>query len=131
MPRIVKSCEERFCKNCGVLLERKRFNGRLEDYTAFLKRNSCSRSCGNSREEPQDRTTFLVRARHFRGKLCEICGSLENLDSHHLDGDIRNNSKENIQTLCHRCHMKLHWKLRRHGIVYGSHNERNEQIVIK
>ena len=30
------------------------------------------------------------------------------LDVHHLDGDLLNNSEDNLVTLCRDCHAKLH-----------------------
>ena len=39
------------CKTCGTMFNRKVFSGRLEDATVYSKREHCSRTCGNSREE--------------------------------------------------------------------------------
>ena len=36
---------EKFCKNCGVKVERKYINGRIEDYAKYLAREHCSRTC--------------------------------------------------------------------------------------
>ena len=47
--------------------------------------------------------------------ICEMCGIKKKLDAHHLDGNITNNTQKNIRTLCHNCHMKLHWQQRRYG----------------
>ena len=65
----------------------------------------------------------MQRALQWRKDSCEECGTCEKLDAHHSDGNITNNSKKNIKTLCHSCHMKLHWSLRKRGIVFGSHLE--------
>ena len=36
------------CESCGRTFDRKRFTDRrLEDYTAFIARRYCSRSCAN------------------------------------------------------------------------------------
>ena len=47
---------------------------------------------------------------------CKICGSKQHLDVHHKDnggyhtkGSRTNNSLSNLITLCHRCHIKLHF----------------------
>lgn len=46
--------------------------------------------------------------RQFTGTSCEQCGSAKFLCAHHRDEDRTNNVKENIQTLCKRCHQLLH-----------------------
>jgi len=46
--------------------------------------------------------------RWFKNKKpCEKCGSPEG-HRHHKDGNPKNNNHENIQWLCHLCHMKIH-----------------------
>ena len=35
---------------------------------------------------------------------CVICTSSQNLSVDHIDGDRTNNTEENLQTLCLRCH---------------------------
>lgn len=49
---------------------------------------------------------------------CQICGSTLNLDVHHKDnggphikGNETDNSLSNLVTLCHRCHLKLHYNV--------------------
>lgn len=42
---------------------------------------------------------------------CQQCGhdgSISRLGVHHLDRDKRNQRRENLQVLCHRCHMREH-----------------------
>jgi 5-methylcytosine-specific restriction endonuclease McrA len=39
---------------------------------------------------------------------CEDCGS-EKSERHHRDGNALNNSPENMEALCKKCHMKRHW----------------------
>ena len=109
-----KKLPDKICPICGNTFNRKRFNGVLEDSTRYKKRKTCSQSCGNTLPEPQDRTTYHLRARKHKKPLCETCGSKKNLDVHHKDTNIKNGSPENLQTLCHTCHMKLHWKQRKH-----------------
>lgn len=60
------------------------------------------------------------------GLKCQRCGTTVGLDVHHIDGkslslagDNTNNELDNLQTLCHKCHLKLH---------YGT-SERNQYIV--
>ena len=83
------------------------------EYVRFKKvfyQETCSQSCGNSLANPTDRTTYHLRAQKFKKRFCETCGTDKNLDAHHKDSNIKNNTETNIQTLCHPCHMKLHWQ---------------------
>ena len=62
-------------------------------------------------ENPTSRSSVrsaLLR-RHSKSR-CESCGCRQKLDIHHVDGDWKNNSADNLQVLCHSCHMKLHWR---------------------
>ena len=110
MGRLAIQLPDKICPICGITFNRKRFGKTLEDSTRYLSRQTCSQSCGNTLLEPQDRTTYHLRAQKHKKPFCEICGGMESLDAHHRDGDIKNNEPENIQTLCHSYHMKLHWK---------------------
>jgi hypothetical protein len=121
MPRLLKTCPDKTCEFCGTHFNRRRFGTRLEDYGRFQTRRFCSISCAESKHSPTDRGTFCKRAQAFKQASCDLCGSKQSLDVHHEDGDIANNTAENTRTLCHSCHMKLHWKLRKRGIVFGSH----------
>jgi len=49
-------------------------------------------------------------ARKLRQDCCEKCGTTENLNTHHKDENLANNSPENIQTLCAACHTGHHWE---------------------
>lgn len=42
---------EKYCLYCGKKLTRKRFNGRLEDFTAFKKRKCCNVDCSTKRKK--------------------------------------------------------------------------------
>ena len=39
----------------------------------------------------------------LKGK-CEDCGSKENLEFHHVDGNHKNTDDANIKVLCSKCH---------------------------
>lgn len=58
--------------------------------------------------------------------ICQLCGATLNLDAHHKDnggvhisGKEANHNLDNLITLCHRCHLKLHY-----GVL-----GKNEQIL--
>ncbi len=106
---MLKEDPVKFCMMCGVRLERKRFNGRLEDRPRFLSRKTCSQSCGN-RRKVVSRGRHQARARLHRKQSCEICGTTEALHVHHIDRDWANDDPTNLQTLCASCHLKLHWR---------------------
>jgi len=51
----------------------------------------------------------------LKEKKCEVCGLLGEyngkpltLELHHIDGDRKNNSLENLQILCPNCHSQTH-----------------------
>lgn len=100
------------CKQCGDLLSRKRINGRLEDLSVFIRRQYCDQGCMamsfRTSDDVAARATILKRARAFKGGKCEQCGTADRLQIHHKNRDWRDNSCENLQTLCARCHMLLH-----------------------
>jgi hypothetical protein len=108
------------CRKCGTRLKRKRFNGRLEDRRAFLRRRFCDQTCmahAYVKNTPSHADTFRWRARKLRGRCCEVCGATTNLAAHHLDGNEQHNSPTNIQTLCGRCHTTHHHRVRRAGLT--------------
>lgn len=102
----------KFCKACHVQLFRRRFENRLEDLSEFRKRIYCNRKCmGKGHEKPSPtRSALLKRARKMRLSVCQECGSTKNIGTHHKDENWRNNSPENLATLCASCHLKWHWK---------------------
>src|ERR1044072_3694229 len=107
--------EDKFCLTCGKQFNSRRFGHRLEDATRFSKRKYCSKHCARISENPSDRTTYHKRAQAFRKSECEIYGTGNLHQCHHKDGNIANNTADNIQTLCATCHMKLHWSAWKNG----------------
>lgn len=108
MPMPRKQEPEKYCDHCGIRLERKVYNGVLEDMGAFKRRKYCSLTCANSRKRPAHWETYHWRARKHRKNYCEACGATTSLHAHHVDGQPENNKAENIQTLCTHCHHFLH-----------------------
>lgn len=105
-----KTTESKTCKKCGNLFNRRRFGTRLEDFTRWNQRMYCSKRCSYIRPPISDKSTFHRLARKYLQESCSICASTENLDVHHEDGNYKNNDPANLGTLCHSCHMKLHWQ---------------------
>lgn len=107
---------EKHCEYCGEKLERKRFNGRLEDFGVFNNRKYCDRECMRRAfvmvgENGQSWSTAHATARKINELFlqkdsCEICGGTQNLDIHHIDGNWQNNELSNLMCLCRSCHTK-------------------------
>ena len=99
------------CNRCGKQLQRKRFNGTLEDIGHFLKRKFCDRACmaAAMTQEEVTRSGYRQRIEHLRGDKCEECGTTEKLTNNHKNRDWSDNAPGNLETLCMSCHMKKHW----------------------
>lgn len=118
MPHPRKAEPEKRCMICGKRLSRKRFGTRLEDLTAFKKRQFCSLSCANSRTKGGlSRKAFHAQARKHRKPSCECCGAIKRLQVHHVNENWRDNSTANLQTLCVFCHQFWHATHRRLGVT--------------
>lgn len=105
----------RHCRYCKSKLRRKVFgNGRLEDLGVFVKRKYCDQLCMAQGMIKPDvgKAQHHHRARKYRKKYCERCGSRHDLHAHHKDEDYTNDSEENIETVCGKCHGKEHGKKR-------------------
>ena len=108
---------DRHCEYCGNKLERKRFNGRLEDFTVFSNRKYCNRECmkrdflkvGDNHNQTYSNAHTTARKINeliLHKEVCELCGSDRNLDIHHIDGNWQNNNLDNLMCLCRSCHTK-------------------------
>ena len=114
-----KPTPEKYCAYCGKKLERRRYKKKYEDLKIFEKRKYCNRMCmrkafvktgdGDQDYSPAHhssrRIAYLIENREMK---CEICGSTNNIDVHHIDGNYRNNKPENLQIVCRSCHLKIH-----------------------
>lgn len=115
MGRPRKSEPKKSCATCGKEMERKSFNGRLEDLSVFKRRKYCSLSCANTRQEVGYHGNSW-RARQHLKDSCERCGKTKKLHAHHADGNRSNNTSQNIQTLCGSCHNWWHHEANRRGL---------------
>lgn len=107
---------DRYCEYCGNKLERKRFNGRLEDFTVFSNRKYCNRECmkrdylkigeHNQSWSNAHATARKINELILHKEVCELCGDGKNLDIHHIDGNWQNNNLDNLMCLCRSCHTK-------------------------
>lgn len=99
----------RYCKACDTLLvRRKKAGGELESLNVFKRRKYCNAKCARYRDRPEDWLLNHAKARKHKKAYCEACGIEESLHAHHVDGNPKNNRKQNIQTLCVWCHNFLH-----------------------
>jgi thymidylate synthase ThyX len=49
-----------------------------------------------------------LRFTKIKKEKCQLCGTLKNLENHHIDKDINNYHAENCLTVCSQCHHLLH-----------------------
>lgn len=105
----------RQCPVCGTTM----FRDKMEARDRFLRRKTCSPKCASAlkaaasrRDTPRpgadSKWTLSRYARRHLKAACERCGSTERLEAHHRDGDRRNNTAENIETVCKSCHVQGH-----------------------
>ena len=109
--------KETNCLYCGKPLGRKQFKycsskcQRDYEYQEYIKRWKLGLETGMSGEyglRKRIRRYMLEKA----GYKCEKCGwaginlrtHQSPLEVHHIDGDYRNNTEENLQVLCPNCH---------------------------
>lgn len=108
------------CATCGTVLTRKMFGDRIEDMTRFKARKYCDKICmanGFVKDVLSSSKQYCKRARAHLGTSCDACGAMTRLQAHHIDGQRRNNSPENIQTLCISCHASHHHRARSAGLM--------------
>ncbi len=112
MPYPMRPTPLKYCRHCGKQLERKRYNGTMEDLGAFNQRKFCDAKCmGAAKINPNASVRVIrARARKYRRDVCQKCGATVGLQIHHLDLNPTNNAVLNLMTLCASCHTKWHWE---------------------
>lgn len=58
---------------------------------------------------------YIIPRKDGKKMVCELCGSDRHMCIHHKDGNRENNSLENLQCLCKKCHQKHHVKRDKKG----------------
>lgn len=62
-------------------------------------------------------TKYYIKPTLKKMRYCAICGNSSNLNVHHKDGNSPhkvpnpNNNESNLITLCHKCHIGLHYNI--------------------
>ena len=112
MARPITPMEPRNCAHCGKTMERKRYNGKLEDRSRYKERKYCNYTCMGKAKQIGDKVTIQYSRRQSAKTVrekCEICeASNKTLQVHHKNGNPLDNATENLQTLCVSCHQKVH-----------------------
>ena len=49
----------------------------------------------------------------LKKKRCEICNKKTKTEIHHINGNREHNGIDNLISVCHKCHLKLHKKLKK------------------
>ena len=129
---LTKIAPPRSCAICGRPLERKRYNGRLEDFGVFLRRKFCDERCASLRlvgswkpdAQPKE---GRYRARTLVQKVaCDRCCSRKNLDVHHRNHDPLDNRPANLEVLCRGCHLRESYAMGHHRPTWQG-RKRNEK----
>jgi hypothetical protein len=112
MGRPAIAVDAKNCAACNKQMVRQVYNGRLEDRGVYARRKYCNVRCmGAARTlPPTSKSQLLVIARRLLKAVCERCGTDKRLQAHHVDGNMANNTPQNVMTLCISCHTKWHWE---------------------
>jgi 5-methylcytosine-specific restriction endonuclease McrA len=70
-----------------------------------------------SRPDTPEIRRLRRRIRRRDGNRCTECGSREQLEVHHRNGNARDNAQSNLVTLCRDCHQQAELVLRLNELV--------------
>ena len=109
-----KHARSNICVICGKLFRPKQ---KWTD-TTRLDKKTCSKECKhvllskiNKKETGHSQAYYQRIRKELKPDVCEFCGAVPpiRLDTHHIDRNHNNNTKENILVLCVKCHAHLHY----------------------
>lgn len=103
----MKQPKRKTCERCGKVMVQPRWsNGKLD--STFNQRRYCSRRCAATTGTKTMNSGRRAAQRMVLAKKCNRCPATTNLQRHHRDRNPRNNSGENVETLCQTCHKNDH-----------------------
>ena len=124
-PCEVKKGHAKFCsRRCATIYKNTHFNPAWDkDVKEKISRNHADVSgCKNPMymRRGKDAPGYIDGRNSFDGetyrrilsasgkeKKCSICGTVDGLQVHHIDGNHKNNSIENLSWVCVHCHMTV------------------------
>ena len=106
------------CRKCGILFKAGQ-RGAVPEFCASCRPLAYKKRYYHYKRKPVEDfpASHLIRPQILERDnfTCQECGSQKRLDVHHKDGnnyrkvgDNANNKFDNLVTLCHKCHMRLH-----------------------
>lgn len=84
------------------------FNEDMKQYLSDIHKGNKNPSWIDNRDEITKGSGYSECNRHFIADTCEICGSKDNLERHHINKNPKDNSCENVMILCSKCHHLWH-----------------------
>lgn len=94
------------CNTCGAAYARRPNYSHAQHAASRF----CSKQCWEKRGKVH-RQAYHEEARKLVDLTrCGVCGmERPRLEVHHVDGNPRNNDKDNLLVVCHKYHMQLHF----------------------
>jgi len=109
LPFILTGNNQQYCLFCKE--DRARERGRLRYKNTRVTPVKKERLVGKNHpgfKTGVGRSYYCKLAFSTYGKICCLCGGLQNLCVHHKDENRFNNEVENLEVICRRCHAKKH-----------------------